>query len=235
MKQHNTILPLLDCGKIISIVGAGGKTSLLYNLAEVRTALGQRTAVMTTTKIYAPEAVCRTVEDCIACWQDGRYAVCGEPAAQGKLSLPNAMLLNWLLQNADCLLIEADGAKRMPCKAPAECEPVILPETDAIIGVMGLDALDQPVESICHRPERVCALLGCEPKHRLTEADLAHILLSESGTRKAVGCRPYYIVLNKCDDAVRLAQGRRIAALLAARGHTETILTQLKQGENNHA
>lgn len=235
METLNTLEPLLNCGNVVSIVGAGGKTSLLYTLAGARTARGARTAVLTTTKIVAPAAYCRTAGDCLARWQDGRYAVCGEPAAEGKLAPPRAALLGWLLQTADCLLIEADGAKRRPCKAPAGHEPVILPETDAVIGVMGLDALGQTVGAICHRPERVCALLGCAPEHVLTESDLAHILLSENGTRKEVRDRPYYIVLNKCDDAARRVQGERIAALLAARGHTKTILTRLKKGEINHA
>ena len=229
MNTLNSTEPLLNCGKVISIVGAGGKTSLLYALAHARAARGEHTAVLTTTKIIAPTAFCRTAADCLACWQDGRYAVCGEPAAEGKLSAPTAELLGWLLQNADCLLIEADGAKRKPCKAPADHEPVILPESDAVIGVMGLDALGQTVEAVCHRPERVCALLGCTPEHALTEADLARLLLDENGTRKGVGDRPYYIVLNKCDDAVRTAQGRCIAALLADRGHNQTILTRLKR------
>ena len=233
MEHCNDLMPLRG-GKRISIVGAGGKTSLLYALAAERAANGQRTAVMTTTKIYAPETVCRTVEDCTACWQDRRYAVCGEPAERGKLGIPNADLLGWLLQTADCLLIEADGAKRKPCKAPAAHEPVILSESDTVIGVMGLDALGQAVEAVCHRPAQVCALLGCSPGHILTEADLARILLHENGTRKGVGDRPYYIVLNKCDTAERLAQGQRIAALLAERGHTRTLLTRLnKEGSQN--
>lgn len=235
MEPLNRTEPLLHCGNVISIVGGGGKTSLLYTLAKARTARGERTAVLTTTKIFAPAAYCRTAAECAEFWQNGQFAVCGEPAAEGKLAAPTAELLDWLLQNADCLLIEADGAKRKPCKAPAAHEPVILPETDAVIGVMGLDALGQSVAAICHRPEQVCALLNCAADHILTEADLAHILLSEHGTRKAVGGRPYYIVLNKCDDAVRTAQGERIAALLAEHGHTRTILTRLYKGENDHA
>ena len=41
---------------------------------------------------------------------------------------------------ADLILIEADGARMMPCKVPAAYEPVILPETDTVLGVLGLDA-----------------------------------------------------------------------------------------------
>ena len=219
-----------DCGRTVSIVGAGGKTSLLYALAAARQASGQRTAVLTTTRIFAPAAYCRTAEACLSRWDTGQYVVCGEPAETGKLKAPADALLQWLLQTADGLLIEADGAKRSPCKAPAAHEPVLLPETDTVIGVVGLDALGQTVSAVCHRPGQVCALLGCGMEHVLTEGDLARILLHENGTRKNTGAHPYAIVLNKCDNGERLAQGKRIAALLAAQGHERTILTCLKEG-----
>lgn len=223
---------LAGCGRVISLVGGGGKTSLLYTLAAARQASGQRTAVLTTTKIFAPETFCRTAEACMTCWQNGQFAVCGEPAEQNKLGIPAPKLLTWLLQNADTLLIEADGAKHLPCKVPAAHEPVLLPETDTVIGVLGLDALGQPVGTICHRPELVCELLGCASDHLLTEHDLARILLSEHGTRKNIGERIYYVVLNKCDNAARETQGKHIAELLAAQNHANTVLTRLKEKDS---
>jgi len=139
-------------------------------------------------------------------------------------------MLDWLLAYADVLVCEADGARHMACKAPADHEPVILPQSDLVIGVMGMDVLGEPVDAVCHRPERVCALLGCDGAHRLTEEDMANILLSEQGTRKQVGGRDYCIVLNKCDDAQRLEAGKRIAAILRGRGQRMIVLTQLREG-----
>lgn len=88
----------------------------------------------------------------------------GVPAEQGKLTaLPLEQLTCWMAQ-ADIVLLEADGAKRMPCKAPAAHEPVLLPESDVVLGVAGLYALGRPLREVCFRLEQACALLGAAPK-----------------------------------------------------------------------
>ncbi len=222
----------LDClapaGRVISLVGGGGKTTLLYHLAADRQAKGKRTAVMTTTKLYRPERHCATWQECEACWAAGQYAVCGQAVSPEKLGPPPPLLLAWLLEHADVLLIEADGAKHRPCKLPADHEPVLLPHTDTVIAVLGLDALGQPVGQACFRPNLVCDFLGCGMDHRLTREDCAKLLLSPQGSRKGVGQRAYRIVLNKCDGAGRSAEGHALAALLEAMGHTQTYLTRFR-------
>ena len=65
-------------GHVVSLVGGGGKTTLMYHLAQVSQARGLRTAVMTTTKIGRPGPYCRSMAACMACWAAGEYAVCGE-------------------------------------------------------------------------------------------------------------------------------------------------------------
>ena len=73
-------LPFLgETGHVISLVGGGGKTTLLYALARWYSAQGQRVLVSTTTHIqrpdanYAPDEAARD-----ALWQAGTYAVAGE-------------------------------------------------------------------------------------------------------------------------------------------------------------
>lgn len=216
-------------GHVVSLVGGGGKTTLMYAMAAIAQGYGMRTAALTSTRIARPGAYCRTMAACRACWAAGSYAVCGEPV-EGKLIAPAPEVEAQLLREADMLLIEADGARRLPCKAPAAHEPVILPQTDIVIAVMGLDALGQKVEDCCLRVERVQALLGCDGAHRLTCADMARLLLSEQGSRKGVGSRDFHVVLNKCDDARRLAAGREILARLRAQGQTHAVLTRLDTG-----
>ncbi len=86
-----------------------------------------------------------------------------------------------LRRAADVVLVEADGAKRLPLKAPAEYEPVIPPCADAVAAVAGMDAVGQAVGAVCHRPERVCALLGAGAEHVLTPEDVALLLASPGG------------------------------------------------------
>ena len=212
-------------GHVVSLVGGGGKTTLMYCLAEASSGRGLRTAVMTTTKMGRSGAYCRSMAACLNCWSAGEYAVCGERLNERRLVAPEPAFLAQLLKQADALFIEADGARRLPCKAPAAHEPVILPQTDTVIAVMGLDALGQPVGEICLRAQIVQALLGCGPEHRLTQEDMVTLLLSEQGSRKGVAQRDFYVVLNKCDDALRLHAGREILELLRDQGQTRAVLT----------
>ena len=103
-------LPFLgETGHVISLVGGGGKTTLLYALARYYSAQGQRVLVSTTTHIrrpdanYAPDEAARD-----ALWQAGTYAVAGVPAEGGKLTMP-PHLADWMAE-ADTVLLEADGA-----------------------------------------------------------------------------------------------------------------------------
>lgn len=218
--------PFFDGKKhVISLVGGGGKSTLLEYLARCFAARGMRTAIMTTTRMACPAHVCMSMADCRACWARGEYAACGERTENGKFRAPDDALLQRLLEEADAIIVEADGSHRLACKAPAEHEPVILPETDIVIGVMGLEVMGRAVGEVCHRPQYVCALLGCEADHLLTAADMAQILLSEKGTRKNVGARDYYVALNKCDDAQRLQAGETVLSELERHGQTSAVLT----------
>jgi len=180
---------------------------------------------MTTTKIFCPQHFCATMDECLACWEEGRFAVCGKKLENGRMGIPDAGFLEALFREAQAVVIEADGARGLPCKAPAGHEPVILPQTDVVIAVMGLDALGKPVREVCHRSEIVEELLGCSGGHKLTEEDMVSILLSHKGSRKDVGQREFYVMLNKCDDAKRLEAGERILKLLKESGQQRAVLT----------
>jgi len=216
---------LEEKGHVVSLVGGGGKTTTMFYLAGCFSLRGIKTAVMTTTRIYCPERYCRTLEECEAGWRGGEYAVCGEKTEEGKFRAPEPAFLSNLLKMAEAVVVEADGSRRRPCKAPAAHEPVILPETDIVIAVMGMDALGRPVHEVCHRPEIVRTLLGCGEDHRLTEEDMVSILLSEQGSKKGVEDRAFYVVLNKCDNEQRLLRGRRILELLKSQGQEKALLT----------
>ena len=218
--------PFFDGKKhVISLVGGGGKSTLLEYLGGCFAARGMRTAIMTTTRMACPDHVAKSMQDCRACWARGEYAACGERTENGKFRAPDDDLLRALLEEADAVIVEADGAHMRACKAPAEHEPVILPQTDIVVGVMGIEVLGGAVGEVCHRPEHVCALLGCEGDHRLTAADMADIFVSEKGTKKGVGARAFYAVINKCDDEKRIQDGLQVLAELEKRGQGSAVLT----------
>ena len=206
-------LPFLgETGHVISLVGGGGKTTLLYALARHYSAQGQRVLVSTTTHIrrpdanYAPDEAARD-----ALWQAGTYAVAGVPA--------------------DTVLLEADGAKHHPCKAPAAHEPVLLRSSDIVLAAAGLSAVGKPLQDVCFRLEAACALLAVPPETPLTPALLAKLLASEAGGRKCVGTRKFYAVLNQADDEARRAAGEQTLAILKESYDVTGCLTHFEEGE----
>ncbi|UQT50884.1 hypothetical protein M5E87_07140 [Flavonifractor plautii] len=71
--------------------------------------------------------------------------------------------------------------------------------TDAVAAVAGMDAVGQAVGAVCHRPERVCALLGAGAEHVLTPADAALLLASPKGAEGRGEAMAFRCVLNKAD------------------------------------
>ena len=157
---------LAEKGHVVSLVGGGGKTTLLYAMASHCAQKGWRVLVSTTTHILRPEnwLWAKTDAEIQKLWARGSYAVVGSPAPKGKLTAPpEADLAHWMAQ-ADAVFLEADGAKHFPCKAPAEQEPVLLPQSDIVLAVAGLSALGHPLKECCFRLEQACMLLGVPPE-----------------------------------------------------------------------
>ena len=217
----------------ICLVGGGGKTTVMYELAAAWAACGRRVLVLTSTHILCPAdgSFAADVPAVQNLWQQGRYAVIGTPEpATGKLTAPPQDLYEALQLQADVILCEADGSRHHPCKVPAEHEPVLWPDSDIVLAVAGMDALVRPLAQACQRPQLAAELLGCGAEKILDEQMLAALLLSEQGSRKNVGTRTYYIVLNKC-DLLKAAQQEEMLRLLVRAGIDEHRIWLRERGE----
>jgi len=85
------------------------------------------------------------------------------------------------------LLIEADGARQLPIKAPAEHEPPIPEFVDTVIVVAGLSGLGKPLnEKWVHRPEIFSDLVGIPLGSEVTSQHLAAALTSSRGGLKNI-------------------------------------------------
>ncbi len=217
----------------ICLVGGGGKTTVMYELAAAWAACGRKVLVLTSTHILQP-ADGSFAADAAAVhnlWQQRRYAVIGTPElATGKLTLPPQSVYEALKLQADVILCEADGSRHHPCKVPAEYEPVLLPDCDMVLAVAGMDALGNSLQQACQRPQPAAALLGCGAEKILDAQMLTVLLLSEQGARKNVGARTYYIVLNKC-DLLKAAQQEEMLRLLVGAGIDEHRIWLRERGE----
>ena len=138
----------------IAVVGGGGKTSLIFRLTEELVAAGKNVIVTTTTHMaYEPERPFVEIGETDGIRNDLQryhYTVAASlDRKKGKIGcLPEERLME-LRKLADVLLIEADGAKRLPLKVPGEWEPVIPEFAEVVTGVIGMDALGAPLEKSC--------------------------------------------------------------------------------------
>lgn len=204
------ITPLLNIGRgVTALIGGGGKTTLLDTLTEE---LRRRGSVIlcTSTKIMRPtqyEVLENADEVLISAALDTHGAVCvGEGAENGKLAAPR-LSFEALARLADYVLVEADGAKRLPLKAHAPHEPVIPPNVQRVVLVLGADGFGKPIREICHRPERYAALCGADEDTPVTPELAAKVLLTEK-----LGDRVY---INKVESAEDYENAAALAALLS--------------------
>lgn len=229
---NETQFPFLaEKGHIVSLVGGGGKTTLLHAMAAHCACKGWRVLVSTTTHIQCPAKPlwAQNEAELTALWTAGSYAVVGNAAPDNKLTQP-PQLEHWMTW-ADAVFLEADGAKHMPCKAPAAHEPVLLPQSDIVLDVAGLSAMSRPLQEVCFRLEIACTLLGVPPETILTPELLAKLLANEQGGHKSVGSRRFFVVLNQADTQERKKAGKQTRQRLKNQYDMEAVLTAFSEKE----
>ena len=183
------LAPLLQIGRgVTAIIGGGGKTTLMETLAEELSKKG-KVIITTTTHIRRParyETLLDADEAAVSAALDRSNIVCvGEAAENGKLCAPR-LSMNALTHCADFVLVEADGAKRLPLKAHAPHEPVIPKEAGCVLCVVGARGFDRPIREAVHRPEQFCTLTGARPDEPASPALVARALAAEGFTQTIV-------------------------------------------------
>lgn len=229
----------LQSREIVTIVGAGGKTSALTCLAMELAAAGKGVVVAPTTRMLPGQLsrlaepiiisdgnrLTKTVKDRL---QGENLVTCGACIdARGKVVGLDAATVAALGElDVDYLLLEGDGAAGALLKAPAAHEPVIPPVTTAVIAVAGLPVLGRPLaQPFVHRPRIVADLLGREEGSLLAAADVARVLVHPEGGRKGVppGAR-WLALLNQAEGFDLLRRGREVAAAILEAGGERTVL-----------
>ncbi len=136
---------------VLSVVGAGGKTSLICRLAQEGRRRGKRVLVTTTTHMYRPVRYGKTWEEVRRLLEKDGEAWLGADASEEKISGPGEALYRSCCSLAELVLVEADGSRRLPVKVPAAHEPVIPDNTSMILSMSGMSALGKPIEEVCFR------------------------------------------------------------------------------------
>lgn len=225
---------------VVTLVGGGGKTTAMFRLAGELQAMDRRVVTTMTTKIFveqmarAPARLILEGEGALLAQLGGALADHGHVLIAGgtiveqeKVQGVPPELLNRIAAHpaVDVVIVEADGSRRLPFKAPAAHEPVIPSSATIVAPMIGLDVLGQPLNAEhVHRPTLVAELTGAALGDPVTPEMMAAVLAHRDGGAKGLPPRGRLVpILNKVTVA-RLPAARQIARLLLAQPHVDSVL-----------
>ncbi len=162
---------------VISIVGSGGKTTLIKRMAEEFRHQGKKVFVTTSThmSIESDTLLTDDADVIIRHIEEYGYAMAGAKD-QYKIKELSLQTYKDVCKHADVVLVEADGSKHLPIKFPNSTEPVIYDNTNEIIIVCGLHALGRPAQQVAHRLELVKQCLGIDDDTIITPDHIIKLL-----------------------------------------------------------
>ena len=233
-------------GEMAALIGAGGKTTTMFHLANELRAAGRKVLVTTTTKIFKPAKphVDRLflVENI-----DALAQACGEFAApviigagagvneDGKLLglLPASLDRLNDGNKFDAILLEADGAASRLFKVPSESEPVIPASCQLTLWLMAITVLDKPLDGAwIHRAERAAALLDRDARELMTQDLIIQLVKHSAGCWKGIPPKSRKVaVINQADSPKQIAEARSLAEKLLACGVDRVAITSYRSGE----
>ncbi len=217
MSVPQALLRAIPAGSVVSISGAGGKTTLMFELGY---AVPGPCVTTTTTKVgsgqinaadarHSFENWLKSVGKDKCAWVARSFPQEGEKQSGFDTVDELAELIDECRKRSITLLYEADGASRKHIKAPAAHEPVISPLTDICVYVIGLDTIGQIMsEESVHRPELFSAVTGRALGEPIQTEDLISLAVHPDGGLKNVPPAAKRILyLTHADNAERIHAG----------------------------
>ncbi len=197
-------------GDVVSIAGAGGKTSLLFLLAEEMKRSGLKTLLTTTTKMKYPEAgqydhidIGRNAFQNKPVSATGRHFAARACSVPEKVTALDPAWLESLKDRFDITLIEADGAAMKPLKGWNASEPVIPDFTTLTIGVVDISTVGREINSdLVHRLELFTKTTNATAGEKVSIGHLARLIGHPDGLfRRAVGRKVVYVNKVETEEA----------------------------------
>ena len=173
--QHLSTFLHIEPRQCVSIMGAGGKSTLMNRLTDELIVLGCTVVLSSTTNYHRPQGL---QADQILLTRDNpqwpeklgelarrwnRLLVLHHDLGEGMVKGIDVAAIRKIHEQIPdaVVIVKTDGARKRRFKAPNESEPVIPPWSKVCITVVDLGILGQPLSSdLVHRPERVAALTG---------------------------------------------------------------------------
>lgn len=164
----------------------------MFRLAHELTATGRRVVVTTTTRIFEAQirlspawlgqGALDQLGDLLA--ERGQVLVTGSSDGCGKATGLDPAEVDRLAgrPDVDAVLVEADGSRMRPFKAPAAYEPVVPSSTTHLVPVVGADVLGHPLdEESVHRADVIASLAGTPLGTSVTPELVAAVLTHPQG------------------------------------------------------
>jgi probable selenium-dependent hydroxylase accessory protein YqeC len=231
----NTLIDTLQLKQqgIVSIIGGGGKTSLMFRLAKELADSGKNVLTTTTTKIFMPtpdQSPFTIIEGSIdELVKKSRTRLKHYPhfsagrnydLTKGKLDgfTPDSINELWQARLFDWIIVEADGARQKPLKATASHEPQVPEATTHLVLVTGLDAIGTPLdETHVHRAGLFSNNTGLPMGATVDESSIAASIAVEIKKAALFSHDALnFVFLNKADRPDLISAGEKIA------GHLQT-------------
>ncbi|NLD37852.1 MAG: putative selenium-dependent hydroxylase accessory protein YqeC, partial [Desulfatiglans sp.] len=241
MNKENKALSIssaigIKSGDVISLVGGGGKTTTMYYLAEELVKSGLKVIITTTTHIFPPDdsytlLLTKDPNDLERTFKYVNPLVVADSHDKEKLKGLDPLLVPDMSRLADVTIVEADGSRNLPFKAPNDHEPVIPPLSTIVIPVVGAEVVNKPLnEEWTHRTDRITEITGLKKGAIITPEVIAKTLLHPMGGMKGVPKDAAFIpLINKADTRDDIKTAREISSFLFDGGVKKTIITSHKE------
>lgn len=229
--------------EIVSFVGGGGKTTLMFCLAE-EIPLQKKVVITTTTKIFLPPpdkfpllllGEEEKIEKDLAVYlQSGLKPVIASGMLENnKINGITSRQLSLLKEYADFILVEADGSKGFSLKGHLDYEPVVSELTTVLVVVIGADIIGKNLDGKhVHRPEVVSERTGREMGSIIDSELIAQLITHpEELLRGSPPCARVVPFINKVDRLNNLGEVYRLGRLLL-RKNIRKVLLGSAIGEN---
>lgn len=227
----------LNKGDLASIVGAGGKTSLMFTLAE-ELRRDYKILVTTTTKIFVPE---KEQYDFMAIGEEnfqgigysnnkGIYVYGDSISQEGKIIGISTRILNTQLPCFDLVLAEADGSKGKPIKGWNKSEPVISHETTKTIGVLSIESIGKVInEKNVHRVDEFLNITNAVENGIISMENILSVIFNPNGLfRYSVGEKILFI--NKVETNEQKILVNELMHYIERRNNTDSLLNKIIYG-----
>lgn len=212
----------LENSPCIAAVGAGGKSTALFRLARE---LPSPVVVTATTHFHRDQISLAdshhfvdTEEsfDFLGKLSHGVTLVTGSLEGNRTTGLSDK-LIKQLFEHTQTLqvplLIEADGSRQKPLKAPADYEPVIPEFVDTVLVVMGMQCWRKLLsEKYVHRSGIFSRLTGLDMNEYISEEALSNFLTHPEGGLKGIpDTARRAVLLNQADSSGLISIAKKIA------------------------